>query len=126
MIAGYHRLCDGILSLCPELHSLPILHLILHLHCLQRYKLVSQPKYVDRLHQIYFDSVPLKTMSTANIIKGSCLCQEIQYEVTGAPQITLLCHCDDCRKVTGSVFMANSIYQKDVSSPIVSQKYSNH
>jgi hypothetical protein len=26
----------------------------------------------------------------------------------------LLCHCDNCRKVTGSSFMANAVYQKNV------------
>lgn len=56
-------------------------------------------------------------MSTTNVIKGSCLCQRVQYEVTGPPKMTLVCHCDNCRKVTGSTFMANALYQKDVSSP---------
>ncbi|KAJ5191102.1 uncharacterized protein N7498_010087 [Penicillium cinerascens] len=52
-------------------------------------------------------------MSTASVIKGSCLCQRVQYEVTGPPKMRLLCHCDNCRKVTGSTFMANALYRKD-------------
>lgn len=64
-------------------------------------------------------------MSTANVIKGSCLCQRVQYEVTGPPKMRLLCHCDNCRKVTGSTFMANALYQKDVSSPTQPSKPSN-
>ncbi|KAJ5133992.1 hypothetical protein N7448_000987 [Penicillium atrosanguineum] len=27
--------------------------------------------------------------------------------------MTLLCHCANCRKVTGSTYMANALYQKD-------------
>lgn len=64
-------------------------------------------------------------MSTANVIKGGCLCQSVQYQVTGAPKMTLVCHCDNCRKVTGSTFMANALYQKDVSSPTQSSELSN-
>ncbi|KAJ5665686.1 uncharacterized protein N7477_008134 [Penicillium maclennaniae] len=52
-------------------------------------------------------------MSTINIITGSCLCQEVRYEVTGPATVTLLCHCNNCRKMTGSTYMANAIYRKD-------------
>jgi hypothetical protein len=50
-----------------------------------------------------------------SVITGSCLCGEIRYEVSGVPVTTLLCHCDNCRKCTGSSFMANSFYLKEVS-----------
>ncbi|PYH87694.1 hypothetical protein BO71DRAFT_404455 [Aspergillus ellipticus CBS 707.79] len=39
---------------------------------------------------------------------GSCLCGGITYEITGDPVTRLLCHCDNCRKASGSSFMANS------------------
>ncbi|KAF3401671.1 hypothetical protein F1880_010026 [Penicillium rolfsii] len=52
-------------------------------------------------------------MSNQPAISGSCLCQQVRYEVTGDPQVRLLCHCDNCRKVTGSSFMANAVYQKN-------------
>ncbi|KAJ5605925.1 DUF636 domain protein [Penicillium lagena] len=48
-----------------------------------------------------------------SVITGSCLCGHIRYEVSRAPVTTLLCHCDNCRKCTGSSFMANSFYSKE-------------
>jgi hypothetical protein len=53
-------------------------------------------------------------MSTPDTVTGSCLCQTVRYKVTGPPQSTIICHCDSCRKSTGSAFMANSFYMKDV------------
>lgn len=53
-------------------------------------------------------------MSTPDVVTGSCLCQKVRYKVTGAPLTTIICHCDSCRKSTGSAFMANSFYLKTV------------
>lgn len=36
---------------------------------------------------------------------GGCLCGAVRYEVTGEPFKSGLCHCADCRKVTGSAFL---------------------
>ncbi|GFG00527.1 putative glutathione-dependent formaldehyde-activating enzyme [Aspergillus udagawae] len=52
-------------------------------------------------------------MSAPNVVTGSCLCQTFRYKVTGPPKTTVICHCDSCRKGTGSAFMANSLYLKD-------------
>ena len=38
--------------------------------------------------------------------KGSCLCGHVSFEVEGPPTVTGLCHCSDCRKATGSAFLA--------------------
>ncbi|KAL2811713.1 Mss4-like protein [Aspergillus granulosus] len=35
---------------------------------------------------------------------GSCFCGAIRIEYTGEPLKTGLCHCSDCRKITGSLF----------------------
>ncbi|PWY78193.1 hypothetical protein BO70DRAFT_59353 [Aspergillus heteromorphus CBS 117.55] len=35
---------------------------------------------------------------------GSCFCGKIQIEMNGQPLTSGLCHCLDCRKLTGSVF----------------------
>lgn len=51
---------------------------------------------------------------SSKTITGSCLCRQIHYELTGAPEMTFLCHCENCRKITGSMFMANSFYLQSV------------
>ncbi|OQE21377.1 hypothetical protein PENSTE_c012G03112 [Penicillium steckii] len=50
---------------------------------------------------------------SSKVIRGSCVCEKIHYELTGPPITNIICHCDNCRKVTGSVFMANSMYTKE-------------
>lgn len=37
---------------------------------------------------------------------GGCLCGAVRYQVHGEPYKSGLCHCADCRKVTGSSFLA--------------------
>jgi hypothetical protein len=40
------------------------------------------------------------------MIKGSCLCGGVQFEIARAAGPFELCHCNRCRKVSGSAFMA--------------------
>src|SRR5512144_1060230 len=40
------------------------------------------------------------------MIKGSCLCGGVQFELARATGPFELCHCNRCRKVSGSAFMA--------------------
>lgn len=40
-------------------------------------------------------------------VKGSCLCKQVSYEITGNLGIFQYCHCSRCRKFTGSAFAAN-------------------
>jgi hypothetical protein len=35
---------------------------------------------------------------------GGCLCGAVRYEYAGAPGPAAYCHCEDCRKCTGSAF----------------------
>src|SRR3546814_460332 len=37
-------------------------------------------------------------------VHGKCQCGAIQYEATVDPHSVLLCHCDDCQRLTGSVY----------------------
>lgn len=39
--------------------------------------------------------------------EGSCLCGEVRFEVDGAFESFFLCHCQRCRKRTGSAYAAN-------------------
>ncbi|PWQ96249.1 GFA family protein [Leucothrix arctica] len=40
-------------------------------------------------------------------IKGSCLCGEVSYEVSGKFKGFMLCHCTRCQKASGSAHVAN-------------------
>ncbi|MEO8683696.1 MAG: GFA family protein [Devosia sp.] len=35
---------------------------------------------------------------------GSCLCGQVQYRLEGEPYLVGMCHCQDCRKESGSMF----------------------
>ncbi len=41
------------------------------------------------------------------IVKGSCLCGEVTYEIKGPFKIFQYCHCSRCRKFTGSAHASN-------------------
>ena len=38
------------------------------------------------------------------VLRGSCLCGAIQYEVADAFRYALNCHCSQCRRATGAAF----------------------
>ena len=40
----------------------------------------------------------------AAIYTGGCQCGAIRYEVTGAPDKIVACHCSDCQRQSGSAF----------------------
>lgn len=42
-------------------------------------------------------------MSDSVIFEGGCRCGNIRYRVSGVPQETAICHCEQCRRVTGSL-----------------------
>ena len=42
------------------------------------------------------------------MLKGSCLCNAIQYEIDGELGPTMICHCSKCRKANGSAYAINA------------------
>lgn len=46
-------------------------------------------------------------------IKGSCLCGQVVYKITGNLGIFQNCHCSRCRKVTGGMHASNLFVQPD-------------
>ncbi|KAF2003661.1 hypothetical protein P154DRAFT_486304 [Amniculicola lignicola CBS 123094] len=42
--------------------------------------------------------------------EGGCLCGAIRYSVEGKPEIKALCHCLDCRKISGGTYSTNAVY----------------
>lgn len=47
------------------------------------------------------------------IPRGGCLCGAIKYQLTKPLATFYFCHCEQCRKVTGSGFAANIITETD-------------
>jgi len=45
--------------------------------------------------------------------KGSCLCGSIQYELSGEPVRFYHCHCQRCRKATGTGHASNIMIKPD-------------
>ena len=48
-----------------------------------------------------------------NELGGRCNCGAVRYRITGAPMRTGICHCQTCRRETGSVFMAFAVWPRD-------------
>ncbi len=42
------------------------------------------------------------------MLKGSCLCGGVRYEIDGEITRIGLCHCSMCRKASGTAFAANA------------------
>ncbi len=40
-------------------------------------------------------------------LKGSCLCGQVRYAIQAEPKRFFYCHCQQCRKLTGSAHAAN-------------------
>ena len=51
-------------------------------------------------------------------IRGRCLCGAVAYEINGDPEMAFYCHCDRCRRWTGSAVAALMIVQDDQLSII--------
>ncbi|KAK1585203.1 glutathione-dependent formaldehyde-activating enzyme [Colletotrichum navitas] len=47
-----------------------------------------------------------------SLIDGSCLCGAVKYTIGEGYGLTVLCHCNSCRKFTGSSFGANSLIDR--------------
>ena len=48
-----------------------------------------------------------KEVSTDVQLTGSCYCQQVKYKICGPANANYLCHCEQCRKFTGSAHAAN-------------------
>ena len=51
-------------------------------------------------------SVTRYRMGMNSVLHGSCLCGDIQFELTGSPERFGFDHCSRCRKASGSAFAA--------------------
>ncbi|KAK7415682.1 hypothetical protein QQX98_005717 [Neonectria punicea] len=44
---------------------------------------------------------------------GGCICGNLSYSYTGEPAVKALCHCSECKKLTGSVFGYHWLIPRD-------------
>ncbi|PKX89641.1 GFA family protein [Aspergillus novofumigatus IBT 16806] len=51
-------------------------------------------------------------MATPTTATGGCFCGKIRVEYTGQPMTSGLCHCLDCRKLTGSLYSYNFVVKR--------------
>ena len=48
-----------------------------------------------------------------SVFSGKCLCGEVAYTCHSEPKTIFNCHCEDCRRATGSVFGTNLFVPED-------------
>ena len=49
------------------------------------------------------------------MLKGSCLCGAVRYEVSGMPPLPSVCHCSQCRKQSGHVWASSFVPDNQIS-----------
>ncbi len=47
------------------------------------------------------------------LYQGGCICSAIRYSVYGPPAMVSYCHCDDCRKSSGSVVSVLAGFERE-------------
>ena len=52
-------------------------------------------------------------MSEKYFATGECLCGIVKYRISSAPVRMGQCHCDDCRKSTGTGHSSNAFFKKE-------------
>lgn len=59
-------------------------------------------------------------MNNFTPLSGSCLCGKITFEVTAPPKGPSICHCGQCRKLSGHVWASAYVDQADlkISGPV--------
>lgn len=52
-------------------------------------------------------------MSEKDFAAGQCLCGEVKFTISSEPLRMAQCHCDDCRKLTGTGHVSNAFFKQD-------------
>ncbi|KAF9558702.1 DUF636 domain-containing protein [Agrocybe pediades] len=52
-------------------------------------------------------------MSQPTTYHASCLCKGVKFNLEGEPFHFVICHCSNCKKVSGSAFMVNAMYKPE-------------
>jgi hypothetical protein len=54
------------------------------------------------------DAGPIKAEISMPVVRGSCLCGGVKYEITGPLMRSGHCHCSNCRKAHGAAFRSRA------------------
>ena len=46
-------------------------------------------------------------------LSGGCACGSVRYQLLTRPMFVHCCHCDDCQRLTGSVFVINALIETE-------------
>ncbi|MBL0405245.1 GFA family protein [Microvirga aerilata] len=50
-------------------------------------------------------------MTDQNAVRdGECRCGQVRFRVSGAPLVTMACHCTGCQRMTASAFSLSALY----------------
>ena len=52
-------------------------------------------------------------MSEKNFAVGHCLCEAVKYTISSEPVKMAQCHCDDCKKITGTGHASIAFFKED-------------
>lgn len=52
-------------------------------------------------------------MSQNHFATGHCQCGQVKYTISAAPVRMAQCHCDDCRRSSGTGHISNAFFKKD-------------
>lgn len=49
-----------------------------------------------------------------SVHEGGCLCGDVRYQTTADPVRTTICHCTFCQRFTGSAFLVEPIFKREM------------
>jgi hypothetical protein len=54
-----------------------------------------------------------ENMTSIKKSNGGCYCKAVRYEVQGDPAISMICHCESCRRIAGAPVVAWLTFRHD-------------
>lgn len=64
---------------------------------------ITVPDHNDGMTEPSQSPIPAPTMAATYPQSGHCLCGQVRYRLLGPPRWSGYCHCESCRRATGSV-----------------------
>ncbi|MBL4772676.1 MAG: GFA family protein [Alcanivoracaceae bacterium] len=68
----------------------------------------------------------MKSINSICKLTGSCLCNQVKYSIKAEIEDFYFCHCQQCRKITGSAFAANIVSKPSTINWITGVKLVKH